>query len=376
MTVLARARALLEQGIAEGLHLGGQLHVSRRGEPVADVALGESRPGRLLAQDDLMLWLSATKPVAAVAIAQLWERGALALDDPVARHLPAFAAGGKEAITIRHLLTHTGGLRMLDVGWPGATWEEILARVCAARREPRWTPGEKAGYHLASSWFVLGELVRLRDGRSFERYAREEILEPLGMFDSWVGMPPDRHRAYGERLVPMFDTAARPPRAFDWHDEVHATRCSPAGGGCGPMRELARFYAALLAGGALPGASSGRLLRPQTVEALVARHRTGLLDHTFRKVMDWGLGFIPNPGVYGDPGVPYAYGPHASRRAYGHSGNRSSTAFADPEHGLVVALAVNGLPEDDRHHDRFQRLTGAVYEDLGLAAPPDRAKIT
>jgi CubicO group peptidase (beta-lactamase class C family) len=131
------------------------------------------------------------------------------------------------------------------------------------------------------------------------------------------------------------------------------------------MRDLGRFYAALAGGGALGGA---RILRPQTVEALFARHRTGLLDHTFGMVMDWGLGFIPNPAAYGDPTVPYAYGRHASRRACGHSGDRSSTAFADPAHGLAVALAVNGLPAEEAHQRRFRRLTAAVYEDLGLAA--------
>ena len=361
---LVQAQALLEEGIAQGLHLGGQLYVSHDGEVVADLAVGESRPGRRLREDDLMLWLSSTKPVAAVAIAQLWERQRLGLDDRITAHLSEFSAGGKEAITVRHLLTHTGGFRLLDVGWPRESWEAILARICAARREPRWTPGEKAGYHTASSWFVLGELVRRLDGRPFERYAREEIFLPLGMGDSWVGMPAASFDTYGERLVPMHDTTLRPPAAFDWHTRLHVTRCSPAGGGWGPMRELGRLYEALLGGGTLDGA---RLLRPQTVEALVARHRTGLLDHTFKKVMDWGLGFIPNPAVYGDPAVPYAYGPHASRRAYGHSGNRSSTAFADPIHGLVVALAVNGLPDEERHHERFERLMTAIYEDLGLA---------
>jgi CubicO group peptidase (beta-lactamase class C family) len=134
---------------------------------------------------------------------------------------------------------------------------------------------------------------------------------------------------------------------------------------CGPIRELARFHTALLAGGALDGR---RILQPQTVEALTARHRTGLLDQTFRHVMDWGLGVIPNPAIYGDETVPYAYGRHASRRAVGHSGRRSSTAFMDPEHRLVVALAVNGMPGEDAHRERFRALTEAIYTDLGLVA--------
>ena len=69
----------------------------------------------------------------------------ITLDDPVARHVPEFAAGGKGAVTIRHLLTHTGGFRMLDVGFPREPWAAILARVCAARLEPRCVPGREEG---------------------------------------------------------------------------------------------------------------------------------------------------------------------------------------------------------------------------------------
>jgi hypothetical protein len=70
--------------------------------------------------------------------------------------------------------------------------------------------------------------------------------------------------------------------------------------------------------------------------------------------------------------VPYAYGRHCSPRTVGHSGVRSSVAFADPEHGLAVALAWNGLPSDAAHQERAGRTCEAIYEDLGLAAPPPR----
>ena len=97
------------QGVAAGWHHGGQIFVWRRGETIADLGLGRKRRDEALRRDAQMIWLSATKPVGAVAIAQLWERGLLELDDPVARHLPEFGARGKESITLRHVLTHTGG---------------------------------------------------------------------------------------------------------------------------------------------------------------------------------------------------------------------------------------------------------------------------
>src|SRR3954452_5221340 len=101
----------LERQRAEGLHDGAQVYVSRFGEPLLDVAIGESRPGRALERDDVMLWYSSGKPVTTTAVLQLWERGRLGLDDRVADYVPGWAAG-KEQVTLRHVLTHTGGFTM------------------------------------------------------------------------------------------------------------------------------------------------------------------------------------------------------------------------------------------------------------------------
>ena len=368
-----RARQAILDGIREGLHLGAQLYASRRGEVIADGAAGDRLPGEPLRRDDLMLWLSSTKPVAAVAIAQQWERGGLELDDPVARHIPEFAVHGKGAITLRHLLTHTAGIRLLNVGWPHDSWDAIVARVAAMRPEPRWVPGRKAGYHHASSWFLLGEVVRRLDGRGFARYAREEVFAPLGMPDCWVGMPAEVYRELRDqgRLCPVYDTAeppGGPPRQLGWDSEAWCTGSHPGGNGYGPIAQLGRFYEMLLARGQAGGGAAGRrILSPQAVEAITARHRAGMLDHTFQHVMDWGLGFIVNSRQYGAETVPYGYGDLASPRTFGHSGYRSSTAFADPENGLAVALAFNGTPANDAHERRLRAVLDALYEDLGLA---------
>jgi CubicO group peptidase (beta-lactamase class C family) len=362
---LPRTRGALEEGLDEGLHLAAQLHVSLAGEVVADAALGENRPGEPLRPDHLMLWLSSTKPVAAVAVAQLWERGLLELDDPVARHLPEFAVQGKEGITLRHLLTHTAGIRMLDTGWPAASGEEIVARIAAAKPEPNWVPGQKAGYHLASSWFLLGEIVHRLSGRPFDCYVREEIFLPLGMSDCWIGMPAERYRQYeaAGRLGLLYNTEGAPPRQHSWTSEARLVSVHPGGNGYGPVRELARFYAMLLGRGSLGGR---RVLSAQAVEALTARHRVGLVDQTFKHEIDWGLGFILDSKRYGVETVPYGYGRLGSPRTFGHSGYRSSTAFADPEPGLAVALVMNGTPGEADHERRIRAVLDAIYLDLGL----------
>jgi CubicO group peptidase (beta-lactamase class C family) len=107
-----------------------------------------------------------------------------------------------------------------------------------------------------------------------------------------------------------------------------------------------------------------RILSPQTTEAIAARHRTGLFDHVFKHVMDWGLGVIVNSNLYGAESVPYGFGRHSSPRAFGHSGNQVSCAFADPEHGLAVAWGCNGQPGEPAHQQRARAINEAIYEDV------------
>ncbi len=359
---------VIEEGIANGLHAGVQLFVSVGGETVADLGIGELSPGRPMTNDAITLWMSSGKPVAAIAIAQLWEAGRLGLDNPVAEHVPEFARNGKDKITIRHLLTHTGGFRAVAgaINTTPDPWVTIIARICAARPEPRWVPGEKAGYHIATSWFILGEIIRRLSGKPFDAYVRDAIFLPLGLKDSWVGMPESAFIAYGDRIAPYHDSSglghadARKPSSSAKAVAV----VSPGGNARGPIRELGLLYECLRLGGTSRGT---RLLSPQTVEGITARHRVGLFDLSFNATIDWGLGFICNSSHYGKPDWPYNFGPHASPRTYGHSGNQSSCAFCDPEHGLVVAWTCNGFPGEPKHQERQTAINTVIYEDLGLA---------
>jgi CubicO group peptidase (beta-lactamase class C family) len=118
----------------------------------------------------------------------------------------------------------------------------------------------------------------------------------------------------------------------------------------------------LLAGGQLPGEE--RILQPETVRALTSRQRIGMFDQTFRHVIDWGLGFIINSNRYGANTVPYGFGVDAGESSFGHNGFQSSTAFADPEHQLVVAVVCNGACGDAAHDRRMREIDAAVYADL------------
>jgi CubicO group peptidase (beta-lactamase class C family) len=365
MHELPRTRAAIEKGIAQGLHPGAQLCVACDDRVLTDAALGESRPGVAMTPDSLTLWMSSCKPITAIAVAQQWEQGILDLDAPVAEAIPEFAQGNKGEITPRHLLTHTGGFRSAMFRIPEDSWDTILERICATRLEPRWVPGERAGYHAETSWFILAELVQRATGRPYSEHVRESVLEPTGMADSWLGMPASEYARYGERIAFTMNMSQSPPRPLGWEDESRITRTRPSGNGYGPAHDLAAFYRMLLRGGT--GAHGARVVGADTVRAFTSRQREGMKDRTFGTTLDWGLGFILDSKRYGQENLPYGYGPSAPDSVYGHSGFQSSVAFADPEHALAVALVFNGCPGDQAHYDRVHEVLGALYRDLGLA---------
>jgi len=301
------------------------MYVSVRGQVVADVAVGGLR------NDAILPWLSAGKPIAAVAMAQLREKGLLDWDDPVARHVPEFAKRGKEKITIRHLLTHTAGIRWAKLE-KGLSWDEIVARICDSPIESNWVVGEKAGYHLQTSWFVLGEIVGRLSGKEWQVYAREELFEPMGMVNSYFA----QEESY-----------------------------SPGSAARGPAGELGMFYEMMLRGG--ESRSGRRIISPQSVQELTSRQRVGMYDHTFRHIVDWGLGFIVNSAQYGVDTVPYGYGRYASPRTFGHGGRECCVGFADPEYALAAAVIFKNQIGEEAHQRRMRNVLDQLYESLGLA---------
>ena len=358
MTDFVRTCAAIESGVSEGLHPGAQLFVFRRGQVLIDESFGSAREGVPMQRDSIMLWFSAGKPLTAVVIGHLVERGLLTWETRVAEVIPEFAQNGKETVTVRHLLTHTAGLRNLDAG-SASDAEEKLAWMCAQPLEPNWIPGERAGYHIKGSWHLLGEIVRRRSSKPLDEFLREELFLPLGMRGSSLALTESEVDELGKRLAFVYDTTEGMLRPKEgWNGLEGFTRCRPGGSARGPVRELARFYQALLNGGA-------GVLRPDTVKLMTSRQRTGMFDETFQFKMDWGLGFIINSNRDGFQ-MPYSYGRYASPETFGHSGNQASCAFADPKHDLVVAWACNGLPGERKHQQRQRAINNAIYEDLGL----------
>ena len=339
---LSRTLAELQRGIDLRWHTGAQLFASV-GDSAVDLVLGEARPEVPMTSATIVEWASATKAVTCCSVALLWERAAFDLDDPVCQYVPEFGAMGKDGVTVRHLLTHTAGLtdpvnRIMPFG-------EAVAALCAAPLVDGWTPGARRAYCSAGMW-ILAELVARQVGRPFGTFVREEIFEPLGMVDCWIGMPAEVFRASRERIAVMPGFAAS-------GTEEWVTWGRPTGGGHGPIGQLGRFYRSLL---------ERRLLSSPVIEAMTARHLAEVYDERLDATVDWGLGFCLSSSYRG-----HGYGPHASRSAFGHGGRNWCVAFADPAFDLAAAVYWNGVVDAATHAERQHHLLGVLYEDLGLA---------
>ena len=371
--LLPRTAEAVNRGADAGLHRGAQVSVWSEAGGELDLAFGEARAGVAMTPDTSVLWLSSGKPILAVAVAQQIAAGRLAFEDAVSDFVPEFAAKGKLAITIEQVLTHTGGFRSVVFNYPAMDWDAAVAAVCDARLETGWVPGETAGYHPHSGWNILGRVVEVCTGEPLGTTLRRDVLKPLGMTDAWGGLPAAEHTRLrkADRLAVVENTARSTPESTGMDEADWATGVRPGGNTWGPARDLARFYRAVLGGGAI---GTDRVLPEPLLTQLTERVRRDTVDRTFRATMDWGRGFMVNnrrhdavnAETHGASGTPYNFGPHAGDDAVGHGGNQSSVGFADPTHGLAVAVVFNGMCGEPKHQRRMVEVLDALYQDLGL----------
>lgn len=187
---------------AEGRRPGGCVAVFHRGEAVhkKGYGLADLSSGTVIDSKTPFRLASLTKPIVAMAIMMLEERGALNYEDPIVRYFPEFSSYGKQ-ITIAHLLTHTSGLEdyedlflkagVIDAKYPtpaqlGPNGFEpgVDETVELLARQPlRFMPGDEWEYSN-SGYVVLASLVERVSGIRLAQFLREHIFEPLGMHDS------------------------------------------------------------------------------------------------------------------------------------------------------------------------------------------------
>jgi CubicO group peptidase (beta-lactamase class C family) len=358
--LLPRVLAELRRSVEKGLCQGAQFSVRRTDGEQLDLVVGHVRDGVPMRRDIVCHWMSTVKPITVVAIAQMYERGLLAVTDRVAKHLPEFGCNGKEDITIEHLLTHTAGIPYADTSmWSSMhQWTKVIQVICASQIEENWTPGKRCGYHAYSAWFLLGEIVRRLDGRPYHVYVREAIFAPLQMHDCFVGMDSEHYKAYAAagRIAELYthsSTGKRIGKTSVAHEEV--TACVPGANGRGPACQLLRFFDMLLHDG--KGRDGVQLLRPETVRKFTRASRVGMYDEVQGVYCDWALGFFVGAAMCG---------PHAAPDVFGHGGSQSSMSFVDRARGVAVSVICNGRPGAKAHYERMARISTAMYDDFAM----------
>ena len=139
-------------------------------------------------------------------------------DDSVAKYWPGFAKHNKGGVTIRHILTHRGGFPETppELSWDRwQDWDYVVK--CMEDIIPDYPAGQIMAYHPRNYGWVIGELVQRIDGRHIGVFLREEILDPLGIFDGYVGTaagtgtPSIAHPRYGGLRPTGDDPSIQPP---------------------------------------------------------------------------------------------------------------------------------------------------------------------
>jgi CubicO group peptidase (beta-lactamase class C family) len=372
-----RVQQLIDDLIETGEEVGLQVAAYLDGEPLVDAWAGiaDEASGRPVDGETLFTSWSTTKGFVATCVHILAERGLLDYDAPIARYWPEFGANGKAAATVRHALTHMAGVPQLpaDVTPELMTdWDAMCAAI--ARQAPLWEPGTKAGYHAWTFGWINGEIVRRVDGRPLAQFAREELCEPLGIRDFYLGIPDEAeprvatlrqdplHLAgsmqqdeLGQRVMPPQVTSAAVVNRPD------VRRASiPGGGGIMSARAIARHYAMLACGGALGGV---RMLSPQRIE-IVRTLRPVLRDELFGGPGRVGLGYA----LGGDPAQGGDAAMGSGGGEFGHGGNGGSLGFADPARRLSFGLTKNLMRAvPDARQAAAYRVAELIRAHLGRA---------
>lgn len=328
-----RIYTLLATASADGRLPGAAIQMGRAGQWLAPRAFGHLRPSPdapPTQPDTIFLTASVTKPVTVTAVMLLVERGQLLLDDPVHTILPAFGSHGKEAVTVRHMMTHTSGLpdmlpNNLQLRQAHAPLAEFYRQICDVTLD--FPPGTNIQYQSCGT-ATLAMIAEHVTGMALPAFLHQEIFAPLGMRDTALGvqdLPPTRiaHVNVGPDMLGT-DWGWNTP--YWWHLGV------PWGGMFSTVSDMARFCQMFLNGGELDGV---RILSRATVAAMTTDQTSAnpAIPAASRAQQAWGLGWRRMPTS------TWSYGGNLlSPGSYGHGGATGTVVWVDPVREVVCTL--------------------------------------
>jgi uncharacterized protein YbbC (DUF1343 family)/CubicO group peptidase (beta-lactamase class C family) len=306
---------------------------------------------------------SLTKVVATTtSVMMLLEEGKIRSSDRVSSFVPGFERYGKADITVRHLMTHTSGLRP-DVDLADA-WNGYETAIDLAIEEvPTSLPGERFVYSDIN-YFLLGDIVRRVSGRPLDQFARERIFEPLGMKDtSFLPGAPLRSRIAPTEPCTPFGWPCEGPGLSMLRGVVHDPTARRMGGVAGhaglfsTAADLAIFCRMLLNGGEYRGT---RILAPLTI-AKMTMPASGPGERNVR-----GLGWDLDSAYSSNRGELLPLG------SFGHTGFTGTSIWIDPTTNLFVVFLSNRVHPDGKGdvtplRARVATVAASAITDL----PPD-----
>ena len=184
----------VDVAIGEGGEIGVQVAAYLNGKLAVDVwgGLSDETRGLKVDADTLFPVFSVTKAIAAVGLHIQAERGLVDYYKPVAYYWPEFGAHGKDRGTIYDVLTHRIGVPLMPVGVTPelmCDWDWMAGQIADMR--PLFEPGTRSAYLVRTFGWIVGEIVRRTDPkeRPFGTFIREEICQPLGIDNLWIGIP-------------------------------------------------------------------------------------------------------------------------------------------------------------------------------------------
>lgn len=360
--------ALAEQ--LEHAELGASIVLDLDGETVVDIWGGWCDAGRRTpwSRDTITNVWSTTKTVTNLAALMLIDRGQIDAYAPVATYWPEFAANGKEAIEIRHILSHTSGVSGWDPPFEVPDmydWTTSTQRLAA--QAPWWPPGTASGYHANNQGHLVGEVVRRVTGMPLKQFVAQEIAGPLGA-DFQIGAA-ERDWPRIAPVVPPpplpIDLASLPPESPMYktftgpvadanNANTPAWRRADLGAlnGHANARSVARIIKALSLGGAVDGT---RLLSPDTIELIFDEQSHGT-DLVLAVPLRFGIGYaLPETET-----VPYV----SQGRSCYWGGWGGSVIIADLDRRLTISYMMNNMAPGIIGSDRSEAYVRATYRCL------------
>lgn len=360
-----RERELAEKFLRQqerGAFSAGQLVVRRGGRVCFELCTGTVATGattHAVNGETRFQIMSASKPVVAIAIALLEQRGLVDVDRPVAELWPEFAAAGKGDITLLDILLHRSGLLTPELDSRPELWEDWDALVTELTRTPPYfARGTQAYNPLAFGW-ILAEVVRRVAGAPLPDFVRRNFPAELSGLEFmrssahtsacartlWRG--PERLSIGGHDIAGRFEEV---------NNQISAVRALVPGGGMYTnARSLAAFYETLACRGVLP--SGEAWLSPEIVERYTRRSLTRW-DSSVRSFVPLGRGFAR--GWLG----PHPFGWWNTQSRFGHAGGFSVVAFGDDTSKAGVAIVTDTNRSLSDLVRRFAPLGSAVSRML------------